>query len=199
MLKKAAIILISFAIVVPSWSAIHFKRFDKNHSTIGFRVTIMGGMSEVEGKFTDFEVDLVYDEEDVTKSTVVVVIKTESANTGIDERDQDLRTSRFFDAKNHPEIRFESKRIEKSGDQLIAHGILTMRGIANPVSLPFEIKGLSKRDGKALIGIWASTTINRQDYDINWKHSSVPAFVGDEVKIEIKLISKLNPLDAADE
>jgi polyisoprenoid-binding protein YceI len=40
----------SLAVAAP----VHIQKFDTNHSTIAFRVPILGGMSEVEGKFTDF-------------------------------------------------------------------------------------------------------------------------------------------------
>jgi polyisoprenoid-binding protein YceI len=40
---------------------------DTNHSTIGFTVSIMGGLSKVNGKFTDFTVNLTHDEKDITR------------------------------------------------------------------------------------------------------------------------------------
>lgn len=35
---------------------------DINHSTVGFTVSIMGGLSKVNGKFTDFDVNIRNDE-----------------------------------------------------------------------------------------------------------------------------------------
>jgi polyisoprenoid-binding protein YceI len=41
----------------------------------------------------------------------------------------------FFDARNHPEIRFESRRLEFADDGSVAlDGLLTMRGIARPIT-----------------------------------------------------------------
>lgn len=41
----------------------------------------------------------------------------------------------FFDARNHPEITFESRRLELSDDGSVAlDGLLTMRGIERPIT-----------------------------------------------------------------
>jgi polyisoprenoid-binding protein YceI len=103
---------------------------DTNHSTVGFSVSIMGGLSKVNGKFTDFNVTLTNDESDITKSSVRVVIKAASINTGITERDNHLRTADFFDVEKYPEITFQSERIERKGKQLIAVDTFTMHGVS---------------------------------------------------------------------
>jgi polyisoprenoid-binding protein YceI len=41
----------------------------------------------------------------------------------------------FFDARNHPEVRFESRRLELADDGTVAlAGLLTMRGIERPIA-----------------------------------------------------------------
>ena len=45
-------------------------RIDRNHSTLGFAVPVAGGISKVTGKFTDFAVDLVWDDENPSASSV---------------------------------------------------------------------------------------------------------------------------------
>jgi polyisoprenoid-binding protein YceI len=41
----------------------------------------------------------------------------------------------FFDARNHPEIKFESRRLQFSDDGIVAlDGLLTMRGIERPIT-----------------------------------------------------------------
>ena len=88
---------------------------DNNHSTVGFSVPILGGLSQVKGKFTDFTITLNNDEKDITKSSVTVVIKATSVDTGIEGRDRHLRNADFFDVEKFPEITFKSERIEKKG------------------------------------------------------------------------------------
>ena len=49
-------------------------KVDHNHSTIGFAIPILGGLSKVTGKFTDFDAEVVYDESDITKSSINATI-----------------------------------------------------------------------------------------------------------------------------
>lgn len=195
MLKKffALALVVSVFAAVPAGmtSAIPYA-IDKNHSTIGFSVPILGGISKVSGKFTDFDVKLVYDDADITKSSVSATIKAASIDTGIENRDKHLRTADFFDVEKYPEITFQSKRIEKKGNRLTAYGTFTMHGVSKEIALPFMITGKYKdpKDGDVSVGFSSKLMINRQDYGIAWRHKDTPTFVGDEVEIELNLITR---------
>ena len=54
---------------------------DVAHSNIGFSIPIAGGLSHVRGKFNEFTVAIVYDDKDVSKSSVNAVIKATSIDT----------------------------------------------------------------------------------------------------------------------
>ncbi len=142
--------------------------------------------------FIDFTVTLTNDEKDITKSSVSVVIKAASINTGITARDNHLRSADFLDVEKYPEITFQSKRIEKKGKQLFAVGTFTMHGVSKEIALPFQITGVNKDSAskKMNLGYSARIVLNRRDFGINWRHQSVPNFVGDNVEIEIDLITK---------
>lgn len=165
---------------------------DVNHSTVGFSVPIMGGLSKVSGKFTDFAITLNNDEQDITKSSVSVVIKSASINTGIPARDKHLSTADFFDVEKYPEITFNSTRIEKKGKQLIAVGPLTMHGVTKEIALSFTVIGpnVDQASKKMNLGYSAHLTLDRKDFGINWEHKQVANFVGDNVEIEISLITR---------
>jgi polyisoprenoid-binding protein YceI len=164
---------------------------DMNHSNVGFTVPIMNGLSKVKGKFTDFNVTLNVDEKDITKSNVNVVIKATSIDTGVENRDKHLRNADFFDVEKYPEITFQSARIEKKGKQFIAHGTLTMHGVAKEIALPFSVTGVNESADKTKksVGYSASVVLNRRDYGINWSHR-VPGFVGDNITVDIDLITR---------
>jgi polyisoprenoid-binding protein YceI len=165
---------------------------DMNHSNVGFSVPIMGGLSKVKGKFTDFTVNLTDDEKDITKSSVSVSIKVASINTGIEGRDKHLKTADFFDVEKFPEITFQSTKIEKKGKQLIAHGTLTMHGVAKEIDLPFTVTGVTETADKTKknVGYSASIVLNRRDYGINYTNKNSPNFVGDNITVEIDLITR---------
>jgi len=193
MLKKNLLAVLLFSTI--SAAQVNTARqypIDTNHSTVGFSVSIMDGLSRVNGKFTDFTVTLTNDEKDITKSSVNVVIKAASINTGIPARDTHLRSADFFDAEKYPEITFQSKSIEKKGKQLFALGTFTMHGVSKEIALPFQITGVNKDpvSKKMNLGYSAQIVINRREFGINWTHPKVPNFVGDNVEIEINLITK---------
>jgi polyisoprenoid-binding protein YceI len=175
---------------------IHIQKFDTNHSTVAFRVPILGEMSVVEGKFTDFTVDLTYDEDAPASSSVFVTIHPASVDTGIAERDKHLRSADFFDVAKYPDLVFESSRIEKTSTGFIAHGKLTMHGVTKEIALPFRVTGVKRDPAKATIEVAfaAETHLNRRDYGINWTHSVDPLFVGDDIPVSIHLLSKRVPV-----
>lgn len=178
--------------VAPAFSAVTKYDADTAHSNVGFAIPILGGLSHVRGKFTDFTASIVYDDADVTKSTVSVVIKAASIDTGIDRRDTHLRTPDFFDAEKFPEITFQSKRIVKKGKMLVAYGTFTMHGVAKEIELPFTINGVRKdeKTGKTTLGVSAHTVIKKSDYGMTWNRPDNPNFLGDEVTIDLDIVTK---------
>lgn len=100
MLKKSLLAVLLFSTIIAAQvNTARQYPIDANHSTVGFSVSIMDGLSKVSGKFTDFTVALTNDEKDITKSSVNVVIKAASINTGIAARDNHLRSADFFDVE----------------------------------------------------------------------------------------------------
>jgi len=193
MLKKNLLPLLLFSTVTAAQiNTVRQYPIDANHSTVGFSVSIMDGLSRVSGKFTDFTVTLMSDEKDITKSSVNVVIKAASINTGIPARDTDLRSAAFFEVEKYPEITFQSKRIEKKGKQLFAVGTFTMHGVSKEITLPFQITGVNKDpvSKKMNLGYSARIVLNRRDFGINWTHPKVPNFLSDNVEIEVNLITR---------
>jgi polyisoprenoid-binding protein YceI len=193
MLKKSILTIFVFSLSIAAQvSTSRQYPIDMNHSTVGFTVPIMGGLSKVKGKFTDFNINLTNDEKDITKSSVNVVIKAASVDTGIEGRDKHLRTADFFDVEKFPEITFQSSRVEKRGKQLIALGTLTMHGVSKEIALPFTITGVNENAEKTKknVDYSASIVLNRRDYGINYTHKTVPNFVGDNITVEIDLITR---------
>ncbi|HZH91491.1 MAG TPA: YceI family protein [Pyrinomonadaceae bacterium] len=185
-------LLVILLAVVPVNSAVTKYTADAAHSNIGFSIPILGGLSSVRGKFTDFTVEIVYDDKDVTKSTVNAVIKAASIDTGIERRDAHLRNADFFDVEKFPEITFRSRRIEKKGKNFIAHGTFTMHGISQEIALPFTVNGIHKdeKTGKTTLGATARTSLNRKVYGINYSRQDNPAYLGDFVEIELNIITR---------
>lgn len=195
MLKKTLLFVLLFAVTAVAQqqtAPAGTHPIDNAHSNVGFTVPILGGLSQVKGKFTDFAITLNHDEKDITKSSVSVVIKATSVDTGIERRDAHLRNADFFDVEKFPEITFKSERIEKKGKQFIAHGPLTMHGVTKQIALPFTVTGTFKNpaNNKTSVGYSAKVVLNRKDYGINYSRQDNPTFVGDEITVEIELVTR---------
>ena len=188
MRKILGLLLAVIAIAGSALAADEYK-IDPNHSSVNFSVTHMM-VSTVNGRFNTFEGKILYDDKDVTKSSVNVTIKTASVNTDNTSRDTDLRSAGFFDADKFPEITFQSKSVEKKGSDYVAHGTLTIKGVAKDVDLPFQLKGPvdAGKMGKVM-GAHASLTVNRQDFGV----SKGGGMVGNEVKIDLNVEAHLPP------
>ena len=186
MRKFLGLTLFVLAIGGAALAADEFK-IDPNHSSVNFAVAHMG-VSTVVGRFNQFEGKIVYDDKDVTKSSVNVTIKTASINTDVAARDNDLRSANYFDVEKFPEITFQSKSVEKAGNGLIAHGTLTIHGVAKDVDLPFDMKGPVDARGKVM-GAHASLTVSRQDFGVG----KATPMIGNDVKIELFVEARMAP------
>ena len=192
MRKILGLLLAVIAIAGSALGADEYK-IDPNHSSVNFSVTHLM-VSTVNGRFTTFEGKILYDGKDVTKSSVNVDIKTATVNTDNTSRDNDLRSAGFFDAEKFPDITFQSKSVEKKGNDYVAHGRLTIKGVAKDVDLPFELKGPADagKMGKVM-GAHASLTVNRQDFGV----SKGGGMVGSEVKIDLNVEAHMAPAPAS--
>lgn len=197
-MKSLAIIFMLFGLLLASPTSYEPKPFkiDVNHSNISFAVPIMNGLSKVGGKFSEFTVDLNFDEKDINKSSVNVVIKAKSIDTGINARDEHLRNPDFFEVEKFPDITFKSKQVIKNGEKLTLLGDFTMHGVTKEISFPFEITGkdIDTKENRVSYGFSAKTVINRRDFGINYQHQTVPNFIGDNVEIEINLLTRPDKL-----
>src|SRR5262249_43149871 len=171
-------------------------KIDPVHSSANFSVRHMM-VSTVTGRFAGGVSGTIhYDDKDISKSSVKATIKVASVNTDNENRDKDLRSPNFLDADKYPEITFESQRIEKRGDNYVAVGNFTMKGVTKQIELPFSIGGrINDGKGHGRIGIQSSTTMNRQDYGVSWNRTveGGGVVVGNEVKIDLNIEGTLVP------
>jgi polyisoprenoid-binding protein YceI len=185
-MATALILVLSIAI---SASGADKFALDKAHSSIGFSVRHLV-ISKTKGSFHDAVATVMYDEKDITKSSVDVTIKTASIDTDNEGRDNHLKSPDFFDVEKFPEMTFKSKRIEKAKDGFVAVGDLTIHGVTKEIRLPFQIVGIvDDPSGNTKMGVEASITIDRRDYGLTWSKTieTGALVVGNDVDIELSL------------
>ena len=164
-------------------------KIDPSHSQVQFAVKHMM-FSTVRGSFRTFE-GQIETPGDPRQGSVTFSIDGNSVDTGDAKRDEHLRSQDFFESAGHPYITFVSTKVEPAhGDRFKIDGDLTIRGITNPVTLDAEYHGSSTNPwGQEVAGYSATTTINREDYNVSWNTALEQGgvLVGKDVKITLEL------------
>ncbi len=132
-------------------------------SLIGFTVRSLG--RTVKGHFGSFSGRVVHGAGDGVMASGSVEVA--SIDTGVADWDDRLRSAEFFDAANHPQITFASRRIIAEGHRYDIPGTLTIKGISQDVSLIGRLLPPSPGDGTETIRVAAEATINRHAFGVN--------------------------------
>jgi polyisoprenoid-binding protein YceI len=107
--------------------------------------------------------------EDPTESTVEVVARAATVETGTADRDAHLRSSDFLDAENYPEISFISTSIERHGPKWKLHGDLTIRDITHPAIFDLSYEGtVVDPYGNDKVVLTATGQIDREKWGLTW-------------------------------
>jgi len=142
---------------------------DPAHTRIGF-VARHAMVTKVRGAFNDFEGSAVLDGTDLAKSTGRLTIQAASIDTRNEQRDAHLRSNDFLAMEEYPQITFVATQVRQAGaTTLEITGDLTIRGVTNSVTIPFEFEGAATDPyGNLRVGFEGSAVINRKDYGITW-------------------------------
>ncbi len=185
MVGAAAVVMLA----LPAFGGTTTYKIDPKHSDAGFAVTHLM-ISTVRGEFHGINGTVIYDDGDVSKSSVEVTIDATSVDTREPDRDKDLRSDHFFDVANHPTITFKSTKVEAAGaGKLKVTGDLTIRGNTKPVVLEVTVPKSPIKDpwGLQRTAVSGTTKINRQNFGVSWNKTldSGGVVVGDDVDITL--------------
>jgi len=188
MFKRAFVLALAFLFVGGAAQAAKWE-IDQPHSSVGFKVSHLV-ISSTTGKFETFSGDIQFDSENLEAGSVSMTVDIASINTGNEKRDGHLRSGDFFDVENHPKMTFVSRKVVKGeGNEFQIVGDLTIRGVTKEVTFDCEFKGTVDFMGTTKAGFSAETTIDRQDFGVQWNKAleTGGVLVGDEVDISIEL------------
>jgi polyisoprenoid-binding protein YceI len=106
-------------------------------------------------------------------------------NTGLEMRDNHLKTGDFFDVEKFPTLTFKSTSVKKAkGNNYTIVGDFTMHGVTKAVSLVGVHTGSAKnRAGNDVAGLQITGVVKRSDYGVGQ--------VGPGLSDEVKLIADL--------
>jgi polyisoprenoid-binding protein YceI len=111
-------------------------RIDPSRSSVEFRTPTLWGLTTVEGQFERYDGTL-----DLERSPAIeLTVGAGSLNTKNGLRDRHLRSADFFDAANHPEVRFVSDSATLEGDTLKVRGRLYAAGQSLRLDLNADVR-----------------------------------------------------------
>jgi len=166
---------------------------DSTHSQVEFSVKHMM-FTTVRGRFADAEGTIRMNPDSPSESSVEVTIDAASLDTGVEDRDNHLRSGDFFDVESYPTLTFRSRQVEGSfqspGDSFKIIGDLTIRGVTREVTLDASFEGTGTDPwGGSRAGFSARTSIDRRDFGLTWNQAleTGGVLVGHEVKIDLQI------------
>jgi len=170
------IALVVAALVLPRAAEAEPLRFriQPEASEITFRAT--SRLMNAEGRFSRFSGDVVADPAALTSARISLTIEAASLDTGIEMRDNHLRSSDFFDVERFPIVAFQSVRVEAAGRRATVVGRLTLHGVTREIAVPIDVQITST----ALVAS-GEFIVNRGEYAI--KYNSFLNPIGNEVRV----------------
>ncbi len=163
---------------------------DLNHSEISFKVKHLM-IATVTGKFEKYDISLESVAADFSDAKVKFSIDAASINTGIEARDNHLRSDDFFNAEKFPTIGFESSEMIKTADdRYILRGELRIRDVTKVVDFDVELGGsMIDPYGNHKVGFEVSTKVRRKEFNLLWDAltESGGVVVSDEVRLSANI------------
>ena len=161
---------------------------DNAHTRVSFVIPHLV-IAKVEGRFNEVSGEVVAAEK-FRDSKVTATIPVKSIDTGIQQRDDHLRSADFFEVEKYPTMTYKMKSYSKAGDGYSAIGDLMLHGVTKEVTLTGNFNGVTKDPwGNTRAGFTAEGKLNRKDFGMVWNKAldSGGLVVGDEVWIKLDI------------
>lgn len=176
-ISTAVLLSITAAAVAQDWN------MDKAHSQVMFGITHMG-INTITGNFGTVSATLTSSKDDFSDAAVTFSADVSTINTGVEQRNNHLKSADFFDAAQFGTLTFKSTSFTKSGDKTYTvTGNLTLHGITKPVTLMATFNGttVNPMSKKTVAGFKVTGTIKRTDFNLG---ANFPAtMLSDEVAL----------------
>jgi polyisoprenoid-binding protein YceI len=152
-----------------------FVTFGIKHGPFG--ATVLGRFDRASG-------EIVFDRNDVTKSSVRASIDPNSIDTNFPRRDADLKGPDFLNTAEFPAMTFVSTKVEKTGDRTgTITGDLTLAGVTKPLVLKTTFAGDAPGGPANHIGFSAVGEIDINDFQIK---NAIKNRFGPKIEIRIE-------------
>lgn len=157
---------------------------DKAASRLGFHSSFSG--QAFQGAFRRWDAQITFDPKALAQSKVVVSVDMGSAATGDQTRDEALPSADWFDVAHAPKATFVSTGFkDRGGGRYEATGVLTIRGVARPATLPFTLQITGER-----AKMTGATSVDRSAFGIGRGQFKGPDTVPLAVGVDVSLVAQ---------
>lgn len=147
-------------------------KINSGEAKVGFVIKNAG--LKVNGSFTGLTGTINFDTDNPAAGKIDAQIPVKSIDTGINKRDEHLRSADYFEIEKYPNISFSSTSIKTSKNGYNITGNFTIKATTKSITIPFTFSGNSFK---------GNFEIDRRDYGVggnSW-------IMGDKVKISFEI------------
>jgi polyisoprenoid-binding protein YceI len=156
---------------------------DPSASSIEFRTHHMFGLGKVAGAF-ELESAKIRVAADPAHSNAEAVVDATSFTSGGGMRDKQVRSEKFLGSEANPRFIFASTRVHKVSGDWVVEGMLTVRGMSEPVRLTL-VEASSVGD---VLTVVATTRVDRYAYGIRASRG----MAGRHLDVTLRLTARLD-------
>jgi len=121
------------------------------------KISFVADMQKTEGTIGGFKADIHFDTDNLSASHISGSVDVSTIDTGIEKRDEHLRSEDYFHEEKYPKITFSSGSITKEGDTYVMTGKLKIKDVEREEKITFTyVDNIFK----------AETTIQASNYGI---------------------------------
>ena len=173
---------------------------DTDHTVAHFMVRHMM-INDVHGLFNKISGFINFDASNIAATSMEIKIEADSIFTGVEPRDNHLRSPDFFDVERCPYILFKSTKSEIVGsNRFKVHGDLTLHGVTQPILLHAECFGptyfTDETGSYTTMGLTATAYLQREDFGMTWNYKFPEGFtVGKHINLILNAEADLEKKD----
>ncbi len=165
-------------------------QIDPAHTEVSFVAKHMM-VTKVRGEFGGVTGTISFDEANPAASSVEVTILVASVDSGVEMRDNHIRSADFLDAEHYPSMTFRSTSIAPKGDRWTLTGDLTIRGVTHSIAIDAEHLGIvpGMRGPGRHVGFEGHVKIKRSDWGLTWNVGLEAGgwLVSDDLQIDLEV------------
>ena len=175
----------ALALFATSAHAAHWT-VDTAHSRLGF--TVNWANQPYAATFQNWKANIDFDPANLAASKADVTIAIASETSGDDDTDGNVKGGIGFDAAKFPAAHFVTSGFtHKSGNDYVAQGTLTLKGVTKPIALPFTLV----IDGKKA-HMTGTAVVMRNQFGVGSGEWAAPGTVAWDVKVKIDITATQN-------